>query len=108
MNRNSAAGFLGSRLTPLCEAWEDAVEVLSRGFSPLLDLGVRLWLAQIFFVSGVLKTANWDVTIFLYARASGAGARPGYRCRPRRRHRAGLPAAADRRAGNAASPPFRC
>lgn len=66
MNRNSAADVLGSRLTPLCEAWEDAVEVLSRGFTPLLDLAVRLWLAQIFFVSGVLKTANWDVTVFLY------------------------------------------
>lgn len=66
MNRKSAAGFLGSRLTPFCEAWEDAIAVLSHGFAPLLDLAVRLWLAQIFFVSGVLKTANWDVTVFLY------------------------------------------
>ena len=33
---------------------------------PWLDLAIRLWLAQIFFVSGVLKTTNWDVTVFLY------------------------------------------
>ncbi|MBL8659440.1 MAG: FAD-dependent oxidoreductase, partial [Rhodospirillales bacterium] len=32
----------------------------------MLDLAVRLWLAQIFFVSGVLKTTNWDITVALY------------------------------------------
>jgi NADH dehydrogenase/putative oxidoreductase len=50
----------------LFEAWDDVVSILERGFGPLLDLAVRLWLAQIFLVSGVLKTTNWDVTIFLY------------------------------------------
>ena len=55
-----------SRLAPLFEAWDDVVSLVERGFGPLLDLVVRLWLAQIFFVSGVLKTTNWDVTVFLY------------------------------------------
>ncbi len=66
MKRSSAADVAGARLTPLFEAWDDAAAVLSRGAGPLLDLAIRLWLAQIFFVSGVLKTANWDVTVFLY------------------------------------------
>ena len=57
---------IGSKLAPLFEAWDDLASVLTRGMGPLLDLAVRLWLAQIFFVSGVLKTTNWDVTVFLY------------------------------------------
>jgi DoxX-like protein len=61
-----AAVRIGSRVAPLCERWDGAVSVLDRGFGPLVDLAIRLWLAQIFFVSGVLKTSNWDVTVFLY------------------------------------------
>jgi putative oxidoreductase len=34
---------------------------------PLLDLVIRLWLAQVFFVSGVLKAANWDNALNLAA-----------------------------------------
>ena len=29
---------------------------------PPFDLFVRLWLAQAFFVSGLIKLANWDAT----------------------------------------------
>ncbi|MFO1128113.1 MAG: FAD-dependent oxidoreductase [Rhodospirillales bacterium] len=57
---------IGRRFAPLLEGWEDVVSVAERGLGPLLDLAVRLWLAQIFFVSGVLKTTNWDATVFLY------------------------------------------
>ena len=32
---------------------------------PILDLIIRLWLAQIFFVSGLLKVADWDVAMAL-------------------------------------------
>jgi NADH dehydrogenase/putative oxidoreductase len=32
---------------------------------PLFDLVVRLWLAQTFFVSGLLKLANWDTALYL-------------------------------------------
>jgi NADH dehydrogenase FAD-containing subunit/uncharacterized membrane protein YphA (DoxX/SURF4 family) len=32
---------------------------------PLFDLFVRLWLAQTFFVSGLLKLANWDTALYL-------------------------------------------
>ena len=34
---------------------------------PFIDLGTRLWLAQIFFVSGVLKVTNWHTALDLAA-----------------------------------------
>jgi NADH dehydrogenase FAD-containing subunit/uncharacterized membrane protein YphA (DoxX/SURF4 family) len=34
---------------------------------PFLDLGIRLWLAQIFFVSGVLKLTHWQTALDLAA-----------------------------------------
>jgi NADH dehydrogenase FAD-containing subunit/uncharacterized membrane protein YphA (DoxX/SURF4 family) len=34
---------------------------------PLIDLGIRLWLAQIFFVSGVLKVTHWHTALDLAA-----------------------------------------
>jgi NADH dehydrogenase FAD-containing subunit/uncharacterized membrane protein YphA (DoxX/SURF4 family) len=34
--------------------------VAERSLGPLLDLALRLWLAQIFFVSAVLKLSNWE------------------------------------------------
>jgi NADH dehydrogenase/putative oxidoreductase len=34
---------------------------------PLLDLVIRVWLAQVFFVSGVLKAANWENALNLAA-----------------------------------------
>ena len=66
MNGPVASVRIGSRLAPLFEAWEDVVFVFERGLGPFVDLVIRLWLAHIFFVSGVLKTTNWDVTVFLY------------------------------------------
>ncbi len=59
-------GPVASRLAPVIEAWDRFTATIA-GIGGPLDLAVRLWLAQIFFVSGVLKTANWDVTVFLYA-----------------------------------------
>jgi putative oxidoreductase len=43
----------------------DAFRFSQRTFGPLWDLLVRLWIAQIFFVSGVLKIANWDNALYL-------------------------------------------
>ncbi len=56
----------GLRLAPWIETWHDGVFVLERTLGPLLDLAVRLWLAQIFFVSGMLKTQTWVTTVLLY------------------------------------------
>jgi len=46
-------------------AWRIAVDSTVRGAAPLLDLYVRLVLAQGFFVSGLLKAANWDNALAL-------------------------------------------
>jgi NADH dehydrogenase/putative oxidoreductase len=53
------------RLADLMGLWADAARVGERALGPLADLAVRLWLAQIFFVSGVLKVSNWDNALFL-------------------------------------------
>lgn len=42
-----------------------ALAGLQRGVAPLFELGIRLRLAQIFFVSGVLKASDWDHAILL-------------------------------------------
>ncbi|HQR52923.1 MAG TPA: NAD(P)/FAD-dependent oxidoreductase, partial [Burkholderiales bacterium] len=44
------------------------VQAMRRGTRtvwPVFDLVIRLWLAQGFFVSGVLKLANWDTALYL-------------------------------------------
>jgi NADH dehydrogenase FAD-containing subunit/uncharacterized membrane protein YphA (DoxX/SURF4 family) len=57
---------LQSRLAPFIETWTAITSFLEGGVGAVLDLAIRLWLAKIFFVSGVLKTVNWEVTVFLY------------------------------------------
>jgi putative oxidoreductase len=34
--------------------------------APLFDLGLRLWVARIFWNSGLQKTASWDSTLMLF------------------------------------------
>lgn len=35
-------------------------------FAPLVDLGIRLLVASVFFQSGLTKIASWDVTLALF------------------------------------------
>ncbi len=46
---------------------EDVFRLADHGLFPLLDLFVRLWLAQIFWVSGIVKLANWQSALYLAA-----------------------------------------
>ncbi len=46
-------------------AWGIAVDGAAGTLGPLLDLYVRIWLAQSFFISGLLKVANWDNALAL-------------------------------------------
>jgi NADH dehydrogenase FAD-containing subunit/uncharacterized membrane protein YphA (DoxX/SURF4 family) len=46
-------------------AYAGTVTALTRIVGPLLDLYIRVWLAQGFFVSGLLKAANWDNALAL-------------------------------------------
>ncbi len=34
--------------------------------SPLLDLGIRLWVANVFWKSGLTKIASWETTVMLF------------------------------------------
>ena len=56
-----------TRIGDIMSAFADAFRLLERSFGPLLDLGVRLWVAQAFFVSGVLKVSNWQTALYLSA-----------------------------------------
>ncbi|CDI03450.1 FAD-dependent pyridine nucleotide-disulphide oxidoreductase [Candidatus Competibacter denitrificans Run_A_D11] len=44
---------------------DETLRVAEATFYPFLDLLIRLWLAQVFWVSGVLKLANWDNALTL-------------------------------------------
>lgn len=35
--------------------------------APLMDLGLRLYLANVFFKSGLTKVQNWDSTLYLFS-----------------------------------------
>lgn len=35
--------------------------------SPLFDLAIRLWVANVFFRSGIVKLQSWDSTLALFA-----------------------------------------
>ena len=53
---------------PTVVGWiADTYHYSERFAGPILDLIIRLWLAQAFFISGVLKAANWDNALFLAA-----------------------------------------
>ena len=56
-----------TQVANLMTACADGFRVLERGLAPLLDLAIRLWLAQAFLVSGVLKIANWETALYLSA-----------------------------------------
>ncbi|HEX9179361.1 MAG TPA: hypothetical protein VF859_03120 [Burkholderiales bacterium] len=40
---------------------------LEKSAGPVADLAIRLGLAQVFFVSAVLKLANWENALYLSA-----------------------------------------
>lgn len=42
-----------------CRAW-------LQGLGHVLDLGIRVYVAQVFFRSGLLKIRNWDGTLYLF------------------------------------------
>jgi NADH dehydrogenase FAD-containing subunit/uncharacterized membrane protein YphA (DoxX/SURF4 family) len=67
MARAATMRRIGSRWAPVLERAKDTGEFLDGKVGPVLDLVVRLWLAQAFFTSGLLKTVNWQATVFLYA-----------------------------------------
>lgn len=43
----------------------DTLRVATLTLSPVLDLLIRLWLAQAFWVSGILKLSDWEGAVYL-------------------------------------------
>ncbi|MBM3516364.1 MAG: DoxX family protein [Alphaproteobacteria bacterium] len=43
-----------------------AIAALETWVAPLVDLAVRLWIARVFFNSGLAKIDDWNSTIFLF------------------------------------------
>jgi putative oxidoreductase len=55
-------GDLKTRLVELAGVARHGLDKLA----PVADLGVRLFVAGVFFRSGLTKIANWDSTVFLF------------------------------------------
>ena len=56
-----------SRGRILARFWLDTAKGAARALAALVDLGARLWLAQAFLVSGLLKVGNWNNALELAA-----------------------------------------
>jgi len=48
-------------------AWSERLRAWLQGAAHLVDLGIRLYVADAFFRSGLVKIGNWDGTLFLFA-----------------------------------------
>lgn len=62
------ASHAGARAARLARAIDFYARVLGVGtaiVAPWFDLALRLWIADAFFVSGVLKLADWDKALYL-------------------------------------------
>lgn len=42
------------------------IDGLGRWGAPLLQLAIRLWIARVFFLSGLTKIQDWDTTVLLF------------------------------------------
>ena len=58
-------GGMAGALTRGIHWYQAAIRAL-HALSPLVDLGVRLFIASVFFKSGLTKIANWDSTLALF------------------------------------------
>jgi uncharacterized membrane protein YphA (DoxX/SURF4 family) len=45
----------------------DAMRIAEKTVGPLLDVFIRLWLAGIFWASGMVKLQNWSIALYLSA-----------------------------------------
>lgn len=52
-------------LHPVWHLWDRLVELLER-LQPLAQLAARLYVARVFFLSGLTKLRDWDITLLLF------------------------------------------
>ncbi|MBL4761968.1 MAG: DoxX family protein [Gammaproteobacteria bacterium] len=48
-----------------CPVARPAIRLLDF-LQPVLDLGLRLWVAKVFFASGLTKVQSWETTVWLF------------------------------------------
>ncbi len=53
-------------LHDLTTAGTAVVDGVNRWGAPLLQLAIRLWIARVFFLSGLTKIQDWDTTVLLF------------------------------------------
>src|SRR5882724_6469667 len=53
------------RVAAFMELVGDTFRISERTIGPVVDLIIRITLAQIFFVSGVVKLADWSTALYL-------------------------------------------
>ena len=56
-----------SRPRIVLRLWLKLAAGAAGGVAAVVDLAVRFWLSQAFFVSGLLKIGNWDNALYLSA-----------------------------------------
>ncbi len=56
----------GVTLIGLAQSLRAVARFLGIWVAPVLDLAIRLWIARVFFVSGLTKIADWQSTLFLF------------------------------------------
>ncbi|WP_448192597.1 DoxX family protein [Azospirillum sp. sgz301742] len=54
-------------LAPIIDMVDAVTGRLSAWGAPVLQLGMRLWMAKVFFTSGLTKIQDWDTTVLLFA-----------------------------------------
>ena len=54
-----------TKIQNLKPIWDRFICVVN-ALAPLVDLGVRLWVANVFFTSGLTKIQNWSSTVSLF------------------------------------------
>lgn len=50
---------------PLVRLTDRSINLLGN-LTPILDLGIRLWVARVFWNSGLTKIQSWDTTLMLF------------------------------------------
>jgi putative oxidoreductase len=53
-------------MTKLCTLYFKTTHLLEKFCMPLLVLGMRIWMARIFWYSGLTKISSWQGTVFLF------------------------------------------
>jgi putative oxidoreductase len=66
MNTTTAYPQERRTLSRMASAGLNVARYLNRWLMPLVLLGIRLWIANVFFRSGLTKIADWETTQFLF------------------------------------------